>query len=198
MPLVPIDRSVNTVKYLATVFVALQLVLSSTVMADMPKTITIQTPDGPVTAKTKIVEPIPQKIETVSAKQRIAIDAAAAKAKRFVADYLPAVSNPSLTDFDEAFSLWQAEARPRYTEQQVIDILGAYLGNRLAADFQMEWILVTDQDGTDYAVRGKKFEVISFPFASVEKRIESKQHEFMAGVYYAVKDAIEKGDYKTR
>jgi len=185
-------------KHFTAIFFTLQCGLLSAVMAETPKTITIQTPDGLVTAKTITVESKPQKIETVSAKQRISIDAAAAKANRFVSDYLPGVSNPSLTDFDDAFSLWQAEARRRYTEQQVIDILGAYLGNRLAADFQMEWILVTDQDGTDYAVRGKKFEVMSFPYASVAKRIENKKHEFMSGVYYTVKDAIEKGDFKVR
>ena len=185
-------------KHFAAIFITIQFSLLSTVMAETPKTTTIQTPAGPVTAKTVTVEPTPQKIETVSAKQRISIDAAAAKANRFVSDYLPGVSNPSLTDFDLAFSLWRAEARRRYTEQQVIDILGAYLGNRLAADFQMEWVLVTDQDGTDYAVRGKRFEVMSFPYASVAKRIENKKHEFMASVYYAIKDTISKGDYKAR
>ena len=43
--------------------------------------------------------------------------------------------------------------------------------------------MVTDQDGTDYAVRAKKFEVMSFPFSSVEKRVERNQYDFMVGIY---------------
>ncbi len=108
------------------------------------------------------------------------------------------MSDPSLRDFDEAFRLWQNEDAPRYTERQVIDILGAYLGSRLAVDFGMEWVKVTDQDGTDYAVRAKTVEVMSFPFSSVAKRIENKQYGFMAGVYHTVQHTVTSGNYKAR
>jgi hypothetical protein len=40
--------------------------------------------------------------------------------------------------------------------------------------------------------------VMSFPFSSVAKRIQSKQFDFMNGVYYAVKHAIERGNFKAR
>ena len=77
-------------------------------------------------------------------------------------------------------------------------MLGAYLGNNLVEELEMEWVVVTDKYGTDYAVRGKKYEVLSFPFSSVMKRIENNQYDFMAGVYYVVQVMIASGDYKVR
>jgi hypothetical protein len=62
----------------------------------------------------------------------------------------------------------------------------------------MEWVTVSDEYGTNYAVRGKSAEVMAFPFSSVLKRIENNEHDFMYGVYYAVKGALESGDYKSR
>ena len=77
-------------------------------------------------------------------------------------------------------------------------MLGAFLGNKLVKDFDMEWVVVTDMYGTDFAVRGKKVEVMSFPFSSVAKRIESHQFDFMNGVYFAVKNAVENENVKAR
>ena len=167
-------------------------------MSSEIRTKTINTPDGSITTTTTTVEPAPQEIDLASSKDVKAFDAYASQGVRFVATYLPKVKNPSLKDFDEAFHLWRSEGKRRFTEQQVIEILGAYLGKKLIADFQMEWVVVKDEYGTDFAVRGKKYEVMSFPFSSVAKRIENKQHDFMSGVYYAVRSSIESGDYKTR
>lgn len=159
---------------------------------------TINTPQGPITTTTTTVEPAPQEIRLASAKDIKAFDAYAAQGAHFVATYLPKVKKPSLEDFDEAFRLWQTGGKRRFTEKQVVEILGACLGKQLIADFQMEWVVVKDQYGTDFAVRGKTYEVISFPFASVAKRIESGKHDFMSGIYHIIKSGIEKGDYKTR
>lgn len=147
---------------------------------------------------TTTAEPTPQEINLASSKDVKAFDAYASQGVHFVATYLPTVKSPSLKDFDEAFRLWQSEGKRRFTEQQVIEIFGAYLGNKLIADFQMEWVIVKDEYGTDFAVRSKKYEVMSFPFSSVTKRIENKQHDFMFGVYHTVRSSIESDDYKTR
>ncbi len=167
-------------------------------MSDEPRTKIIDTPDGPITTTTTTVEPTPQEIKVVNLNETQAIDACASQGNRFVSTYLPRVTNPSLKDYDEAFSLWQADEKRRYTEQQVIEILGACLGNKLIADFQMEWVIVKDEYGTDFAVIGKKYEVMSFPFSSVSKRIENNQYDFMVGVYHTVRSIIESDEYKAR
>jgi 2-succinyl-5-enolpyruvyl-6-hydroxy-3-cyclohexene-1-carboxylate synthase len=163
-----------------------------------PESKMIQTPEGSITATTTTVEPVPQTIVMASPKQVAEINALASKARGFVSKYLPDVLSPSLQDFDEAFRLWQQEKMSTYTEQQVIEVLGAQLGSKLISDLDMEWVVVSDQYGTDFAVRAKKHEVMAFPFSSVAKRIERKQYEFMVGVYRTVQHTIATGDVKTR
>lgn len=197
MPLRIVKETVIMKTRLATFF-ALLLGLSATAADVKPESGSIQTPDGPINVTRRTVEPVPQKVELVGVKQRLAFDALSSQAGAFVLAYVPAATSPTLKDFDEAFRRWQKETKPRYTQQQVVEVLGAYLGNRLIADFQMEWVEVTDQHGTDYAVRGKEVEVMSFPFSSVAKRIRADQYDFMAGVYYTVQDAIASGRYKKR
>jgi len=171
---------------------------SGTAISKSTETETIETPDGPVTITQKTVVNTPQKITAATQKEIVAINSHASKAKEFVAAYVPDVRNPALKDFDEAFHRWQNEKHRQFTEQQVVEILGSYLGNKLINDFQMEWVIVTDQYGTDYAVRSKIAEVMSFPFSSVSKRIENNQHEFMVSVYEAVRHTVASGNYKTR
>lgn len=173
------------------------LMLASANAADDGKH-TFDTPDGPVTATKKTVPPVPQKISVVGPKELTAFDQASAKALKFVADYVPGATSPKLTDFDKAFYLWQKEKKRRYSEQQVIEMIGAYLGNQLVKDFQMEWVVVNDQYGTDYAVRGRQKEVMSFPFAAVDKRIQRKEHEFVVGVYQTVKHTLADSEIKAR
>jgi len=116
-------------------------------------------------------------------------------AKKFLITCHPA-ADQSLKAYDEAFRIWQKEKIIRFSEDAVIDGLGAHLGNKLVADFDMEWVEVSDEYGVDLAVRAKKYEVISFPFSSVAKRIKNNEFNFMEGVYYAVKDAIASGPKK--
>ncbi len=180
------------------IFVGLTTIIWSTAVYGETRTKTIDTPDGSITTTITTVEPTPQEIKVTNSKDTQAIDAYAAQGNRFVSTYLPRVKNPSLKDYDEAFRLWQIEKKRRYTEQQVIEILGACLGNKLIADFQMEWVVVKDEYGTDFAVRGKKYEIMSFPFSSVAKRIGNNQYDFMVGVYHTVRSSIESGEYKAR
>ncbi len=179
-------------------FVAFTLSIPGISMSSEPRTKTINTPDGSITTTTTTVEPIPQQIKIASSNDVKKLNSYASQGVRFVSTYLPRVSNPTLKDFDEAFRMWQLEKKPRYTQQQVIDMLGSYLGNKLITDFQMEWVIVTDQYGTDYAVRAKKYEVLSFPFSSVMKRIDKNQYDFMVGIYHTIKASIVSGDYKAR
>lgn len=181
-----------------TLLAILLIGISTSAMSENPKTKTLETPSGPVTTTTEIIEPTPQRVSVASLKQVAVINGLAFKAKSFVSTYLPGASNSSLKNLDDAFYRWQRDKNRSYTEQQVIEMLGAYLGNQLIADLNMEWVVVTDQYGTDFAVRAKKMEVMSFPFSSVSKRIESNQYDFMVGVYEAVKHTIATGDSKSR
>jgi hypothetical protein len=161
------------------------------------ETKTIPTPSGSVQIYQKTVEPIPQTFTALTEAELSGIRSNAALARDFVRGYVPA-TNYALSDFDKAFSAWQQESPQRYTSDEVIAILGAYLGEQLVSDQDMEWTVVTDSYGQDLAVRSRKVEVVSFPFSSVTKRVERNQFNFMEGIYFVVQEAIRNGDLKAR
>jgi hypothetical protein len=167
-------------------------------MPDEPKVETFQTPSGPVTATTQTIEPMAQKVTASSVAEVKEFERFALSAWEFVAAYLGHEATLNLATLDQAFRAWQLESSRRFSEQEVENILGAYLGQRLAADLNMEWVTVTDEYGTDYAVRSRKYEVMSFPFAVVSKRIEDGKHDFLVAVYHTVEHTLEEGDHMPR
>jgi len=174
------------------------LLLCSCVAASCSKEIkTIPTPSGSVEVSKEPAEAVPQKFASLSEAELTRVKADAVRAREFLAAYAPGTAG-SLADFDKAFQAWQHDGNRRFSSADVVVVLGSYIGERLVSDLDMEWVVVTDQYGRDLAVRSKQVEVVSFPFASVAKRIESGQYGFVEGIYYAVQDAIKNGSYKTR
>ena len=161
-----------------------------------PKSITIQTPDGAVTADQTQVENFPQQIKKLTGDEVAPLLAQAARANEFLAAYAPTESEPGLKDFDVAFRNWQASQSPAHSQDEVVQILGAYLGKQCVETLSMEWVSVTDEYGTDYAVRGTTQELMAFPFSTVQKRIDDNEHDFLHGVYHTIKHQMESGEMK--
>lgn len=67
--------------------------------------------------------------------------------------------------------------------------LGVAFGDALAQQLEMEWVQVTDEYGTDPALRLPGTSVLSFPLTSISKRIERGEN---VDVYRLFKNA-----YKT-
>ena len=149
----------------------------------------IKTPGGAVSLKIQNIAQVLQQVLPVDALEVKKIHELGRAAKHFLAVYCPGAEE-SLKSYDAAFRVWQSKNKRQFPAAAVIDQLGAYLGNKLAADLDMEWVTVTDQYGTESAVRAKKYEVISFPFSAVAKRIERNEYDFMEGLYYAVQHTI--------
>ncbi len=167
-------------------------------MVDEPREVKIDTPDGEVIAHNKSVTPVPQTVTVVAGDELAWLQSLGGDGPQFISTYLPSVTAPTLKDYDAAFRAWQQDQSPQYDEQKVIEIFGGYLGNKCVADFDMEWVTVTDEYGTDYAVRSTEVELMSFPFSTVLKRIEDKEYDFVRGVYYTIKEMLANGEYKVR
>ena len=176
----------------------LLLTLGCNPVADEPHEIRIETPDGEVVAHDTNVDATPQTVTVVDGDDLAWLQSLDDGGPQFVSHYLPDVAEPSLKDYDAAFRAWQLDESSQYTDKQVIQLVGGYLGNKCVADFDMEWVTVTDEFGTDYAVRSTRVEVMSFPLSTVLKRIEDKKYDFVHGVYYAVKEMLTNGEYKVR
>jgi hypothetical protein len=158
----------------------------------------VSTPEGEVVANDFNVDSFPQSISVVTGDQLGRLQALDDAGTEFVAHYVPKVTEPTLKDYDAAFRAWQLDDAPPYTEQQVVEIVGSYLGNQCVADFDMEWVTVVDEYGTDFAVRSKKVELMSFPFSTVLKRIEDKQYDFVYGVYWTIHKKLKEGNMMLR
>ncbi len=152
--------------------------------------IEIKTPQGTVRVKQSQVEPTPQKI-TVIQGDKLKQLAALSHDARFLKNYRPDAKEPTLHDYDEAFNGWRRDKSDKYSADDVVLIVGGYLGNRCVADFDMQWVRVEDEYGTDFAVRAKTSDVMIFPFSSVQKCIKNPSPGFVHGVYHAVKSLLE-------
>lgn len=178
--------------------IALLLVITGCAkMEQESRDIEIETSEGTVHAKQSQVDSFPQKITKVDGQDLQQLSSIP-RDVAFVKKYKPTTTNPTLVDYDEAFLAWKSDTSGEYSDEDVVRIVGGYLGNRCIADFDMEWVRVEDEYGTDFAVRAKKSEVMIFPFSSVQKRIEDQEHGFVHGIYHALKDLLESGDYKPR
>lgn len=51
---------------------------------------------------------------------------------QFVSSYLPTATEPTFKDYDAAFRAWQQDQSPIYGDQQVIQIIGGYLGTNVS------------------------------------------------------------------
>ena len=163
-----------------------------------PEELKIETDEGTVVGHTTDVENSPQKVAPVNAVEARQFAAWATEAEAFLSAYGTPQSENELKQYDEAFKAWQDSTTKKHSDQDVINALGAFLGQRMVQDFDIEWVMVTDQYGQDYAVRHKTSELMSFPFSSVMKRIEDKEHDFIHGVYHVVKHEVENGEWKQR
>lgn len=149
----------------------------------------IETPERPVTYSRETVPPTPQVIVRLPAEEVRSLQADAERVAAFVEAYEPGTLQGrqwTLKDLDEAFEAWVSVRAPTdsdYGSKTVVRVLGAAFGEYCVRQLDMEWVRVSDADGIDLAVRGRQNDVIGFPFAMVEKRVESKQFGFFLPVF---------------
>jgi hypothetical protein len=95
-------------------------------------------------------------------------------------------------ELDVVFSRWVHEEGEKEADDLVADALGAAFGQHFVEQHGFRWVVLTDQYGTDYAVRHSIGESTAFPKASVQKRIEDKCPEFFQNVYLIVLDQLKR------
>lgn len=87
-------------------------------------------------------------------------------------------------DLDHCFAAWQASGdKSTYTDNYVVEVLGAMFGEYCIERLDMRWIKLTDQDGTTLAIEGKDKEFRAFPYQSIAKRIRDSEHGFFRPIF---------------
>jgi hypothetical protein len=94
----------------------------------------------------------------------------------------------TLHDLDAAFACWlNASDRRGYTDQAVIELLGAMFGQYCNSQLNMRWIKLTDQDGSTLALDGVFKQFRGFPYQTISKRIADSEHGFFSPVFSLLK-----------
>ena len=96
--------------------------------------------------------------------------------------------NPA--ELDNIFSRWLSEEREKESNDYVSNALGASFGEFLSREHNFRWIVIVSKYGSEYAVRHKAEDITSYPRASVQKRIETKQEKFFEGIYSIILDRL--------
>jgi hypothetical protein len=160
-----------------------------------PKSWTLETPKGTVNATTTTLPSAPdQKVTLVGGDELRRLTSLNDQARKFLFEYAGRNAPETLEAYDNAFRNWQASKSSAYSEQDVIELLGGVLGNTCVSELDMQWVIVEDEYGTDYAVRHKRLEVLAFPFSTVLKRIEKRENGFLDPVFEITKHTIDSGD----
>jgi hypothetical protein len=90
----------------------------------------------------------------------------------------------TLEELDQAFAAWQAGSdKYTYTDEYVVEVLGAMFGDYCATRLNMRWIKLTDRDGSTLAIEGITKEFRGFPYQTISKRIRDSEYGFFLPVF---------------
>jgi hypothetical protein len=142
-----------------------------------------------VMATVRTVDPTPQSTRPFGPREEQWLETSLSNAGALGLKY---GSGGELTpeELDHVFSRWLSEAGEKEPGDLVANALGAALGSYLVVHHGFAWVLLTDEYGTEYAVRHPVGQTTGFPRASVEKRIEKQEPEFFQDVYLMLLDQL--------
>jgi uncharacterized protein DUF3806 len=139
-------------------------------------------------------EPEPETVVPLSEEDLKPILENAELVGTFVATFL--ARNPSeefLDDLDDAFGAWsEASDKKGYTNEAVVEIVGAAFGKFCSETLGMRWIRLTDADGTSIAIQGTRKDFRGFPYHAISKRIPSGEYGFFKPIYISLQDAADR------
>ena len=139
------------------------------------------------------VEPIPETVEPLSEAELVPIIENAALVTRFLALFgVTSGDGWTIQELDSAYTTWSASAQKHgYTDEAVTEIVGAAFGQRCVEHFNMQWVKITDMDGTAVGIQGVTKNFRAFPFHSISKRIADGECDFFSPIFSAIGEAAE-------
>jgi hypothetical protein len=109
-------------------------------------------------------------------------------------DPMPTESALTLKSLDRAFAnrIGSDSPDPAFTPNEVVLCVGVAFGNHLVKHLGFQWVIVTDQFGTDIGVlaRPGKGDVVIVPTDFIAKRYESRETDFMERSFAVIESQI--------
>ena len=164
-------------------------------MAADKKAVTIQTTSGEITWKETVTrkDRFDGKVTELTKDELTALERDAKRAGAFIAAFVSPEHNMGdlLEDLDTAFAAWlKSGQRDTFTSKDVIRIVGAAVG---ACDIQhlgVRWARVTDAQGSEIALVSEHPFTRSFPFTSVQYRIEDNKSDFIVALFRSLEQLM--------
>lgn len=129
-----------------------------------------------------------QRIDPINANEAAWIKAQLENAAKFVEGFSPVDSGQALTlsALDRAFAAWVA-TEPAEIDliNAVINYVGIAFGQALVDGMKLQWVIATDEQGSDLAVYGLpgRGDVLVYPANFVAKRWERHEVSFLEKAY---------------
>jgi len=154
----------------------------------------IDTVDGDtVYFKTAKTANTPQKIVSLNDNQKQFVKYCLLSADSIIRDHL---SNKNIAKFttaslDEIIDKWNEDSLQFHcTKEHFVNCIGVAFGDYLIRTYNMEWKIVTDEYGSDYATTIKKINLTNFPLNSVLKAVEQKREGSLTTISLVTKRDI--------
>lgn len=146
---------------------------------------------GTATGFVATTESIPETLAPLSDEELNPILENATFVESFFATFLNrAPSEKFLEDLDNAFGMWsEANDKRGYSDEAVVEIVGAAFGQFCTETLDMRWIRIVDEYGVAIAIQGRTKDFRCFPFHVISKRIASGEYDFFIPVYITLQDA---------
>ncbi|MGI8980293.1 MAG: hypothetical protein ACR2FY_13790 [Pirellulaceae bacterium] len=153
--------------------------------------VTIQTPSGEVAFQqsTSSKEGFDDSVTEISQGEFAKLECEINRAPAFIAEFVSSeqFTGDILEDLDLAFAEWlNSHRRDRFSTDDVIQIVGSTLGFYSISRLRVRWARVTDSRGTDIALIADTPPTRSYPFSSVQYRIEDNKTNFIVALYRAL------------
>jgi hypothetical protein len=100
----------------------------------------------------------------------------------FAAQFGVTESKPSVDELDTLWATW-LEHGSAEDANSVVHMIGLSFGQHLVDDFGLEWVIVSDDQGTEMAVHREEGDVLVFPANLVAKRWETRATGFLRPIY---------------
>ncbi len=178
----------------AQVMSAMPKILDSLVVSHAVSIERVATPTGPMSIKRTMVENTHQEIGEFGLEERVWLESNLAAARLLVTRYARSeLSDPfDPRNLDRTFTSWLSAGEDRASGDQVAHALGAAFGQHCVDALGAEWVVVTDEHGSSYAVRHPSGEAMAFPVVSVRKRVESGAANFLVPIFEGLQAVIAK------
>src|SRR5256885_11936526 len=85
---------------------------------------------------------------------------------------------PSLDRLDACVTGWLADDDSRVDVNRLVNAVGVAFGVHLANHAALDWVIATDEQGSDLALHGEPGNIILFPANAVAKRITAGEVDF--------------------